>query len=233
TRDPEEFDLAFDEFEIWYRESEDWETQELLDYVEVNYLPKKEKWSKAWRKGNYNIDTNNYIETWHRHLKEVYMMNIKKQRLDVFMYLLWDIVLPDMMQGHIRTTSGVQQRRLNNAGRSRNEKAMSFNDIEAEALVNVQGSSVEVLSFTTDDKTYKIDFDLQRNNMLLCTCMDFVINKASCKQKYLVNRVVSIGLPEKDAHLPMIEYTMHRNEEQVANATRIREEERQEVLQNS
>ncbi|CEP14465.1 hypothetical protein [Parasitella parasitica] len=233
ARDPEEFDLAFDEFEIWCRENEDWETYELLDYVEVNYLPKKEKCSKAWRKGNYNIDTNNYIETWHRHLKEVYMMNIKKQRLDVLMYLLWDVVLPDMMQDHIRTTSGVQQRRLNNAKRSRIEKAMAFNDIEAETLVNAQGSIVEVLSFTTDGKTYEIDVDLQRNNMLSCTCMDFIINKASCKHMHLVNRFVSIGLPEKDAHLPMLDYTMRQNEEQVVNATRIREEERQEVLQNS
>ncbi|CEP15851.1 hypothetical protein [Parasitella parasitica] len=114
ARDLEEFDLAFDEFEIWCRENEDWETYELIDYVEVvNYLPKKEKWSKAWRKENYNIDTNSYIETWHRHLKEVYMMNIKKQRLDVLMYyLLWDFVLPDMMQDHIRITSGVQQRQI-------------------------------------------------------------------------------------------------------------------------
>ncbi|CEP15712.1 hypothetical protein [Parasitella parasitica] len=89
-------------------------------------------------------------------------MNIKKQRLDVLMYLLWDVVLPDMMQDHIRTTSGVQQRRLNNAERSRIENAMSFNDIEAEALVSAQGSSVEVLSFTTDGKTYEIDVDLRK-----------------------------------------------------------------------
>ncbi|CEP17946.1 hypothetical protein [Parasitella parasitica] len=109
------------------------------------------------------------------------MMNIKKQRLDVLMYLLWDVVLSDMMQDHIRTTSGVQQRRLNNAERSRIERAMSFNDIEAEALINAQGSSVEVLSFTTDGKTYEIDVDLQRNNMLSCTCMDFVINETSCQ----------------------------------------------------
>ncbi|KAI8645901.1 hypothetical protein BD408DRAFT_337905, partial [Parasitella parasitica] len=56
------------------------------------------------------IDTNNYIETWHRHLKEVYLTNIKKQRLNVPIYLLRDTVLPDMMQDHLRTTSGIQVR---------------------------------------------------------------------------------------------------------------------------
>ncbi|CEP10818.1 hypothetical protein [Parasitella parasitica] len=99
---------------------------------------------------------------------------------------------------------------MSSTERSRIEKAVSFNDIEAEALVNVQGSSVEVLSFKTDDKTYTIDVDLQRNIMLSCTCMDFIINKAS-----------------------LLEYTKRRNEEQVANATSVREEERQEILHNS
>lgn len=57
---------------------------------------------------NYRIDTNNYIETWHRCLKSVYIPTLKKKRLDVLVYVLWTAVLADVLKDHVNVKHGLQ-----------------------------------------------------------------------------------------------------------------------------
>ncbi|KAI9310213.1 hypothetical protein BX666DRAFT_1821871, partial [Dichotomocladium elegans] len=52
---------------------------------------------------NYHIDTNNFIESWHQSLKEVYLAGLKRQRVNVLVYILWDVVLPSLMTDHVQT----------------------------------------------------------------------------------------------------------------------------------
>ncbi|KAI8136545.1 hypothetical protein BJV82DRAFT_475823, partial [Fennellomyces sp. T-0311] len=66
---------------------------------------------------HHHINTNNYVEAWHRHLKEVYMSGLRRQRVDVLMYLLWDLVLPDLMQDHLHIANHFQRRTMNKAER--------------------------------------------------------------------------------------------------------------------
>ncbi|CAO3630829.1 unnamed protein product [Mucor fragilis] len=56
------------------------------------------------------------------------------------------------------------------------------------------------------------------------------MNNAACKHMYLVNRVKSIGLPEKDSHLPMIAFDNRREEQEAQVTTVISDEERRNVL---
>jgi hypothetical protein len=79
--------------------------------------------------GNFHIDTNNYIESWHRHLKEVYLSNMKKLRVDVLLYVLWDLVLPDIMQNHLRSTVELKAKAMSKAERARKRIADSFTGV--------------------------------------------------------------------------------------------------------
>ncbi|KAI9243156.1 hypothetical protein BDA99DRAFT_407810, partial [Phascolomyces articulosus] len=71
-------------------------------YFDQEYLPKKEKWSNAWRQFHGHMNTNNYVESWHRTLKGAYLGKLKRQRADALVHILWDNVLPDFMATHVQ-----------------------------------------------------------------------------------------------------------------------------------
>ncbi|KAI9310225.1 hypothetical protein BX666DRAFT_2126350 [Dichotomocladium elegans] len=165
-------------------------TQALLEYFEREYIPKKTNWSNAWRHGNYNVNTNNYVESWHRQLKEGYMSGLRRQR-----NILWDMVLPDVMQDYLRIKANFSPRRLNKAERQRLQRARALSEEEAEAKILGQDDNIiKVASFTDDNITYDVTIDISDNCVLACTCDDQQNSNSPCKHMFLVNRVLGIGL---------------------------------------
>ena len=69
------------------------------------------------------MDTNNYIESWHRCLKKVYIPTLRKQRLDVLVYTLWTAVLPDIMMDHVRVLNRMERRTWTKAEMARKKAA--------------------------------------------------------------------------------------------------------------
>ncbi|KAI7858895.1 hypothetical protein BDC45DRAFT_433380, partial [Circinella umbellata] len=67
---------------------------------------------------HHHVNTNNYIESWHRHLKEVYLPSLRRQRVGVLVYILRSLVLPDLMQDHLCTVAKFKLRRMNKAERA-------------------------------------------------------------------------------------------------------------------
>ncbi|KAI9309837.1 hypothetical protein BX666DRAFT_2034024 [Dichotomocladium elegans] len=188
---PGDFDIAFEKFELWCIDNDDeWDTQSLLEYFEREYIPKKTNWSNAWRHGNYNVNTNNYVESWHRQLKEGYMSGLRRQR-----NILWDMVLPDVMQDYLRIKANFSPRRLNKAERQRLQRARALSEEEAEAKILGQDDNIiKVASFTDDNITYDVTIDISDNCVLACTCDDQQNSNSPCKHMFLVNRVLGIGL---------------------------------------
>lgn len=62
-----------------------------------------------------------------RLLKEVYMQRMNRERIDVLIYVLWDMILPDLMQDHLRTVADFQLRKLNLAERLCMKKVTDLN----------------------------------------------------------------------------------------------------------
>ena len=50
----------------------------------------------------YGINTNNYVETWHRLLKREYIRYMRRQRVDVLVYILTNEVEPDFCRDDLR-----------------------------------------------------------------------------------------------------------------------------------
>lgn len=59
---------------------------------------KFKRWAKCYQPAMYtNMETNNYVESWHRVLKHSYLRNKRNQRLDLLIHILVDRVEPDML----------------------------------------------------------------------------------------------------------------------------------------
>ncbi|KAI7851459.1 hypothetical protein BDC45DRAFT_210863 [Circinella umbellata] len=135
--------------------------------------------------------------SWHRHLKEVYLPSLRRQRVDVLVYILWSLVLPDLMQDHLCTVAKFKLRRMNKAERARLARVNELNDEEAYAkIVGQEGNIIKVLSFTDPDEStvYDVLINVDDDFLESCTCLDQQTNDSPCKHMYLVNRVFNISL---------------------------------------
>jgi hypothetical protein len=65
------------------------------------------------------------VESWHRSLKENYLANLRDQRVDVLVYILYDMAIPDFMIDHVRTVNLFQSGVLSRAEKIR--KRLAYN----------------------------------------------------------------------------------------------------------
>ncbi|KAG2220710.1 hypothetical protein INT45_012574 [Circinella minor] len=189
---PVDFDLEHEKFETWCIDvDEEWDGPELYQYFEREFLRRREKWSQALttckKKYHHHVNTNNYIETWHRQLKDVYLASLRRQRVDVLVYILWGLVLPDLMQDHLCTVPKFRLRTMNKAERRRLAHVNELNEEEAAArIVSQEGNTIKVLSFTDENITYDILIDADNDFIVSCTCPDNQTNDSQYKHMYLV-----------------------------------------------
>ncbi|KAI8328110.1 hypothetical protein BC941DRAFT_477166 [Chlamydoabsidia padenii] len=176
---------------------------DLLVHFDREYLNKKELWSSAWRQtptwfsvcpwllwmviakaartgswqrrmNHANINTNNYVESWHRCLKEVYLESSKTQRMDALVYILWNLMLPDVMTDHAKTMNGLQVRRTNKSEDDRINLAKQYTLEGAPVMIcNHTATTIEVKSFSHPDL---ININQQNNSMVSCTCADHMLH---------------------------------------------------------
>ena len=58
---------------------------------------------------HYAIDTNNYAESFHSHLKTFYLKLMRRQRVDILVYILTTKLLPDFQRDDTRVRLGYSQ----------------------------------------------------------------------------------------------------------------------------
>jgi hypothetical protein len=66
------------------------------------------------------------VESWHRTLKKVYLKNLRTQRVDVLVHVLFEMVIPDYMADYVKTGALFQSGTLTAAEKRRRKIA---NDI--------------------------------------------------------------------------------------------------------
>ena len=65
-------------------------TSAFARYFETHYAKRPEEWAACFRKSS-NIDTNMYVESFHRTLKYVYMKGKVNKRVENLLYILMKI----------------------------------------------------------------------------------------------------------------------------------------------
>ncbi|KAI7873430.1 hypothetical protein K492DRAFT_223960, partial [Lichtheimia hyalospora FSU 10163] len=194
-----QYNDAYRKFNTWaWSHRKEWDAGERITYFDEEYLLKKKTWSRVYRKENYRMDTNNYVESWRRSLKNVYIPTLKKERLDVLVYVLWTAVLGDLMMAHVCVSNGLQSRTWTKAETSRKKEADAIPEEEAEDVI-VQNALTRIIvkSFTDPRTKYTILVDDQNNTMKSCPCPDHRSSKGICKHMFLVYRLEMINLPHQ------------------------------------
>ncbi|KAL9935360.1 hypothetical protein V8E36_005708 [Tilletia maclaganii] len=112
-----------------------------------------EQWARAWRQeAHRGVDTNNFMESWHNQLKSTYLGLMRKQGVDVFLWLLLRQCVPDYHASELRSDRKAKQR------------AMDLNYTEALALV------MTVDSFAASSK---LDALGDEHELAACSCPAF------------------------------------------------------------
>ena len=144
-----------------------------------------------------NINTNNYVESWHNQLKTGYLRNSRKKRIDVLVHIPLRKVLPDFKLKIGRVCLGLDKRRLSNAERKQLEKAMELDHDLAKSMINrIIDSEGEdymfklfiVKSFSQEERDYFVSLN-EASTVSRCSCDFMVTNKLVCKHMFLVHKI--------------------------------------------
>lgn len=85
---------------------------------------------------HYSINTNNYIESWHHHLKTYYLKLMRRQRIDVIIHILTEKVEPDFRRSELRVTMGFEAPRLSKEERENRSRAEAIESAMMGELVD-------------------------------------------------------------------------------------------------
>jgi len=170
-----------------------------VTYVQETWLSRKEQWARAWRQeAHRGVDTNNFMESWHNQLKSTYLGLMRKQGVDVFLWLLLRQCVPDYHASELRVTLGLQACALSKSDRKAKQRAMDLNYTEALALVSQEDDgAVTVDSFAASSVRYTLEQKLDalgdEHELAACSCPAFAHSEFPCKHMWLAHRI--LGLP--------------------------------------
>ncbi|KAI8980793.1 hypothetical protein BDB01DRAFT_709966, partial [Pilobolus umbonatus] len=102
---------------------------EFLNYFKINYLDddKYIQWCAAFQPQTYtNMETNNFVESWHNQLKSTYMERKRNRRVDRLIFIL----INDIEADFVANTNRIQL----NVGRMGPEERRRKRELDAEAI---------------------------------------------------------------------------------------------------
>jgi hypothetical protein len=190
-------------------------TLSFLTYFKANYLEgdKYIQWCAAFQPQTYtNIETNNFVESWHNQLKSTYLGRKRNRRADRLVYILVDEIEPDF----IANTNRIQ---LNVGRMGPEERRRRRRELNAEAI-NEEVIHMLIEKVEPADVVYRVKYSMTEGffyninvineEMKDCSCQDFTWNHIACKHMYLLKRfdrniilfVVSTGLSSPEVYIP-------------------------------
>ena len=149
-----------------------------------------------------DINTNNYVESWHNTIKSGYLNGLRKQRTDILVHLLLREVLSDFRVKVARVSIGLERRRLSNSEKAQLQKWKEISLETAASLVRhsvVESGDAEfsevilVKSFTVDEQEYEITLN-SASAMSCCPCSYMAESKSVCKHMFLAQVVFGYSI---------------------------------------
>lgn len=165
-----------------------------LTYFQKHYLldDRFKHWTASYQPAIFtNMETNNYVESWHNQLKTTYLGRKPNRRVDRLIWILVNDVEEDYQQNISRMLlnvgrMGPEERRR----RKRELEAEAINENVITLMVELQQPGhYHVSSFTTSEIKY--DVKVENGTMKSCSCPDFTWNQTACKHMFLLHRVDS------------------------------------------
>ena len=169
----------------------------MLDYLEKRYFTdeRKGRWMKAYRVGKYyaGMDTNNYVESWHNHLKSQFLRGHTNCRADRLIYVLTKdvdefyqmIAMQNVVRRGRHTKGEINDfRQLAFLENKSKEELQSF-------VVNVAGdpSVYVVRSFSISGGYYFVSVDAESRVIKGCNYQYFIYSHRPCRHMLVLHQV--------------------------------------------
>ena len=173
-------------------------TSGFRSYIETHYAKRPGEWAACFRKSS-NINTNMYVESFHRTLKYVYMKGKINKTVDNLLHILIKISRDKAFERICKVKKGKVSGRLTII-RKRHWESTKL-PFQSLVTKNKDGREWKVMSQDREEEytvTCEHDYCPQGCHlvcsycqvcilMYTCTCMDYLINHTICKHIHLVS----------------------------------------------
>jgi hypothetical protein len=204
---PETFEVMLNAFvqQIQYSN----ETQEFADYFRKYYLERKHQWAFCYRK-NAGINTNMYLEGFHRVLKYIYLKGKTNKRVDKCVHVLLKISrdkaferLTKLENGKLSSRMAMITKRHKSSLDMSENIISSIGDDKWSILSSIDGHTYEV---TREDECSRISCNLRCHKCqicihnFICSCPDSLIRATICKHIHLLASKLKTALSSSLQH---------------------------------
>ena len=170
---------------------------EFCAYFQRNYVPRQQQWAMCHRRCMF-VNTNMYVESFHRLLKVVYLESKQNRRLDRLLNVLLRIARDIAFERFQKISKGKCTHRISEI-RKRHKSAIEMAD-KGFVPVPVSETSWRVQSQQSADKSYVVTIHQESCDcklccltcsacihMYTCSCADSSIHTTVCKHQHLVH----------------------------------------------
>ena len=166
------------------------------DYFIKYYIPRKCQWAVCYRKGS-RLNTNMYVEAFHRVLKHIYMKGTCNKRIDKCIHVLLKLERDKAFERLIKLEKGKISARLSVI----RKRHLASQKLSSSLISVVNNNTWSVQSSTDSDKSYTVEKDkhecngncalkCQECNICVdtysCNCSDALIHHTICKHIHLI-----------------------------------------------
>ena len=166
---------------------------QFCSYFQRNYTPRVEEWATCYRIGKF-VNTNMYLESFHRVLKIVYLEGKKNRRLDQLIHILLKLARNKAFEQVQKVHKGKTTYRINEINRRHKESSKMIS--EGCHLQSISNKEWKISSQTTSGRMYTVHLENQSCpfscklrcaacdvciHMYNCSCVDSVVHTTICK----------------------------------------------------
>ncbi|CEJ03034.1 hypothetical protein RMCBS344292_17025 [Rhizopus microsporus] len=161
-------------------------------YFKNNYLDNDRfiKWARAYHPDRYtNMETNNYVESWHNQVKTSYLQRRRNRRVGRLVYIL----INDVEEGFISNINRIRMNvgRMGPEAREARRRELEAEEVSIHVAMDMiseveRASLYNVQSFNNADETYKVR--VENDTVKSCSCPDFRYRNRACKHMFLLGR---------------------------------------------
>ena len=203
-------------------------TLSFSDYFTTYYVARKSQWAACYRKGA-QLNTNMYVEAFHRLLKHVYMKGKCNKRVDKCIHMLVKLERDKAFERLIKLEKGKISSRLTVI----HKRHLASQKLSPLLISIVNDNTWSVQSSTDSNQWYTVERDAHECDskcalrcqecnvcvhMYSCNCSDALIHHTICKHIHLVassnhhSEEVPMDCTDLSEYEPLLETLLHKED---------------------
>ena len=224
--DKEKFEVLLKQTQAQLKSSA--KTMNFAEYFTTYYAARKSQWAACYRKGA-QLNTNMYVEAFHRLLKHVYMKGKSNRRVDKCIHVLIKLERDKAFERLIKLEKGKISSRLTII----HKRHLASQKLSPQLVSVVNNNTWSVQSSTDSNQSYTVEREAHECDskcalrcqecnvcvhMYSCNCSDALIHHTICKHIHLVassnhqSEEVPMDYADSSEYEPLLETLLHKED---------------------